>query len=126
MASILLIEDDEFLVAAIRAALLLKKHEVIEARDGKEAIAQFNGRPFDLIITDILLPEKDGLELIPHFRRKSSSVKIIAMSGGGRLSPKGYLEIARKMGANATLVKPFSAAELHIAVNKALNLDSLG
>ena len=86
------------------------------AAGGAEALKLSCKGPFDLVITDLIMPEKEGLETIMALRRQSPTTKIIAMSGGGRNSGKDYLAIARLLGAQRTLAKPFSNAELLAAV----------
>jgi DNA-binding response OmpR family regulator len=120
MASILLVEDDEQLRSMLRIVLDRAGHEVQEAGNGKEALEIYNRRPTDLIVTDIVMPDKEGLETIMEFRRSYPDVKIIAMSGGGRTGAQNYLQLAKKLGADHILTKPFSNQEIldgiHIVV----------
>jgi CheY-like chemotaxis protein len=74
---------------------------------------------FDVIITDILMPNRDGLEVMAEVRRKHPAVRIIASSGGGRVSSDSYLQIARRSGAHALLPKPFTMGELHASIEAA-------
>ena len=112
MASILLVEDDEQLRSMLRIVLDRAGHEVQEAGNGKEALEIYNRRPTDLIVTDIVMPDKEGLETILEFRRIYPDVKIIAMSGGGRTGAHNYLQLAKKLGADYILTKPFSNQEI--------------
>lgn len=112
MASILLVEDDEQLRSMLRIVLDRAGHEVQEAGNGKEALEIYSRRPTDLIVTDIVMPDKEGLETILEFRRSYPDVKIIAMSGGGRTGAQNYLELAKKLGADHILTKPFSNKEI--------------
>lgn len=121
MALILVIEDDEPLRQLIRNSLVSLGHQVLGAENGRSAIAMFSSTTVDLVITDILLPDKDGLELIPQFRKSAPSIKIIAISGGGRLGAKSYLGTAKALGALKTLAKPFSSLELQNAVKEVLD-----
>lgn len=112
MASILLVEDDEQLRPMLKIILQEAGHEVHEAHNGKEALEIYGVKPTDLVITDLVMPEKEGLETIIELRHTYPDVKIIAMSGGGRTGVQNYLELAKKFGANHTLAKPFSNQEL--------------
>jgi DNA-binding NtrC family response regulator len=121
MARILLIEDEDGLRRMLRLALEQVGHTVTEAADGREAVRLHRVDPTDLVITDIQMPEKDGLEVLMDLRRESPDVKVIAMSGGGRLvSHAQALEMAVPLGAITTLTKPFRLEQLFEAVDKAL------
>lgn len=109
---ILLVDDDEQFRKMLRKMLVRMGFEVIEARDGKEAIEIFQRDPVDLVMTDIIMPEKEGLETIGALKRKLPGVKIVAMSGGGRGSATDYLKVAMMMGADRTIPKPFSSENL--------------
>ena len=112
MSNILIIEDDEQVRSMLRILLGLAGYEVEDAPDGKEGLRLFQQKPFDLIITDILMPGKDGMETIIEMRREFPDVKIIAISGGGRIIPDYYLDSAKLFGAMRTLAKPFEQKEL--------------
>ncbi|MEW5724979.1 MAG: response regulator [Thermodesulfobacteriota bacterium] len=116
MARILVVDDDGLFRSLMRELLELEGHEVTEAGDGREALALCQDQPFDLFITDILMPERDGLETIKELRRRRPEAKIIAVSGGGLLAPEGYLAVAARLGAQWGLVKPFANEELVEAV----------
>jgi CheY-like chemotaxis protein len=120
MPHILLIDDDDFLRPMLCATLEQMGHTVTEAGNGKEGLAQQAHAPADLVLTDLIMPEKDGIETIMELQKKHPGVKIIAMSGGGRMSPGNYLSIARRMGAGAVLSKPFSNDELAAAIEQVL------
>ena len=120
MAKILLIEDNAPLLAMERELLSEAGHDVVTATNGKEALLLFADTSFDLVVTDVGMPEKDGLETISHLRRKYPTLKIIAVSGGGRVEAGDYLVMARKLGAAQTLVKPFTGEQLIKAVDKVL------
>jgi len=98
MAQILLVDDDELLRPMIRLVLERAGYRVREARNGNDAMRQFAQDQGDLVITDLIMPEKEGLALILEMRRINRKLKIIAMSGGGRVSSKDYLEVAAKFG----------------------------
>lgn len=87
---------------------------------GKDALAKITKGSFDLIVTDIIMPDMEGIELILRLRRRSRDLPIIAISGGGRGGPEVYLELARSCGAARVLAKPFEAAQLLSYVNEAL------
>jgi len=120
MAQILLVDDDELLRPMIRLVLERAGYRVREARNGNDAMRQFAQDQGDLVITDLIMPEKEGLALILEMRRINRKLKIIAMSGGGRVSSKDYLEVAAKFGAAQVLNKPFSNQELLNAVHQVL------
>ena len=112
MARILVIEDDVAVRTVIRKMLVKNGHEVIEAPDGKVGIKHFWESPADLIITDILMPEKEGIVTIMELRRDFPDVSILAISGGGVITSSDYLALAKKIGATHTLSKPFKSKEL--------------
>jgi len=120
MPTILLVDDDEMLRPMLRLVLERAGYIVREARDGNDAMRQFTENQSDLVVTDLIMPDKEGLALILEMRRINRKLKIIAMSGGGRGSSKDYLEVARKFGATEVLNKPFSNRELLDAVNHVL------
>lgn len=120
MAKILLIDDDEPLRAIMRDTLEHFGHVVVEARDGKEGLALFEQSKVDIVITDIVMPEKEGLEVLMELRKRPVPVKVIAISGGGSTGKVEYLHIAKLMGAVAVLAKPFSATALMTIVNAQL------
>lgn len=122
MARILLIEDDHTVRAVLRMSLAGVGHIVIEARNGKEGLDLFKRAGADLVITDIIMPEVEGLEVIRELRNKRfPSVKVIAISGGGVSQDAGdALRMAKLLGAAKTLAKPFSNEVLIAAVNEVL------
>jgi CheY-like chemotaxis protein len=97
-----------------------EQHEVAEALDGMQALKLCRQQPFDLVITDILMPNKEGLETIIEMRREHPGIKIIAMSGGGRTGNLEFLDAAEMMGAHKTLGKPFSRQEMSEAIRELL------
>ena len=122
MAHILLIDDDERLRGMLRMLLVKLGHEVSEAGTGKEGIAAYTGGGVDLVITDVVMPDKEGLETIMELRRKHGAKKIIAMSGGGYMAPSDYLRTALQMGATRAIAKPFSHDAMITLVNEVLAL----
>lgn len=120
MAKILLVDDnDEF---REHSSQLLRRagYIVTTAVNGNEALRLVQDNVFDLVITDLIMPEKEGIETIVKMRKKIPTLKIIAMSGGGLIAPEDYLVIARKLGVAQTLAKPFSGKELLAAVASVL------
>ncbi|MFA6289205.1 MAG: response regulator [Opitutaceae bacterium] len=118
MARILLIDDDDAFRTMLRLTLVHFGHTVIEARNGAEGLALFPDANADLVITDIVMPETEGLEVLMELRKHRPPVKVIAISGGFRNRHEGYLRAAKLMGASKVLVKPFSNGDLLAAVNK--------
>jgi DNA-binding response OmpR family regulator len=119
MSSILLVDDDPQVRELVCQMLCLEGHEVAQASNGVEALDVAATTKFDLMITDLIMPDKEGLETIVDMRKRFEDLPIVAMSGGGRVGPADYLETAKFVGANATLTKPFARAEL-IATVEAL------
>lgn len=120
MARILLVDDEDSFRRVARLALQRAGHEVFEAKNGRDALRSYPEVDPDLVITDLIMPEKEGLETIQELRQLNPEVRIIAISGGGRLEPMDYLPVARKFGAFCTLAKPFLHHELIQAVHSAL------
>ena len=120
MARILVIDDEELVRFTLKQALQKAGHEVVEAADGNDGIAVCRQSPVDLIITDIIMPEKEGIETIVELRRDDPDLKIIAISSGGRTGTTDYLELAQKLGARQVLRKPFGRQELLEAVQDIL------
>ena len=123
MARILVIDDEEPIRILLRVMLKQFGHTVIEARGGTEGLALFPHAHFDLVITDIVMPDMDGLEVLRELRRMAPSVKILAITGGDVERGAVYLNTARLMGAATVLAKPFGAAQLRAAVNELLPVD---
>lgn len=116
---ILLVDDDRFF-AKLTAAMLAPA-EVQIAKNGAEGLDMMKRQPFDLLITDLLMPEKDGIETILEIRRVNETLPILAISGGGKYGARGeLLRMAQRLGATATLQKPFSREQLIAAVDQCL------
>jgi CheY-like chemotaxis protein len=120
MARLLLIDDDPALLSLLRRTLERAGYEVVTAPNGREGLQRLTTGPFDLLITDIVMPEMEGLELILKLRQTHPALRIIAISGGGQLRPASYLNLARLSGAMTVLAKPFELEELLTAVQKLL------
>ena len=120
MAKILVLDDEPSILLMIKKMLEKAGHEVEVALNGKEGIELFEKNKPDLLITDIIMPEKEGLETIFELRRLHPEMKIIAISGGGRIGPDGYLPGAKLLGANAVFSKPLVPKELINKINELL------
>jgi CheY-like chemotaxis protein len=117
---ILLIDDEEPFRCVLRQVLRNAGYEVVEASNGAEGIRYFHEKPADMIITDIIMPEKEGIETIIELKKEHPDVKLIAMSGGGWYGTDIDFDMAKKLGAH-TLNKPFALQELLDVVNELLN-----
>lgn len=120
---ILLVDDDQSMRLALRRALDREGYSVIEAGDGREALKQIDTHPVDLVITDIIMPESEGIELTFALRKRYPAVPVIAMSGGGEWAPEPYLAIARTAGAAHIFAKPFSMSDFLGRVRSLLGAD---
>ncbi|HSL86341.1 MAG TPA: response regulator [Bacteroidales bacterium] len=123
MATILLVEDELELKEMLKVALARRNFTVIEAENGREAIARFRPGITDLVITDLIMPEEDGLKVIIELREVKPSVRIIAISGGGKAGPGNYLSLAKALGADAVFSKPFSITELLSKAEELLEIE---
>lgn len=118
MKKVLLVEDDEFGRYALRELLSDAAFDVAEADNGLAARRMLEGDTFDLVVTDIFMPDMDGIELIRLIRKTYPDVKILALSGGGAGFTPGYAtDLASTIGANAALQKPVSNDELRAALD---------
>jgi len=122
MAKILLVDDDPDIRSLLKIMLTGQGHEVVEATDGTQALRQAEAEPFDLVLTDLIMPDKEGIETIMELRKKFPRIRIIAMSGGGVGRQEDYLGLAGKLGAMRTLAKPFGIQELNEAVDAVLGV----
>ncbi len=118
MKRILIIDDDNQLRGMLRTMIEKEGYEAEDAPDGEVGMKLQEENPFDLIITDIIMPNKEGIAVITDIKSTYPDVKIIAISGGGRIVPNDYLGIAEKLGADVTLSKPFERVRLLNAINK--------
>lgn len=117
---ILIIEDDSAIRSMLRRMFEQEGYDVADASNGKEGLKLFRKDPAKLVITDLIMPEKEGIETIIALRRDFPDLKIIAISGGGIIGPKDYLEIAKTLGADFTFTKPLELKELLEAVKELL------
>lgn len=120
MASVLVVDDEPLIRETLRQILEHAGHEVTDVGNGKEALSALSGRTFDLVITDILMPEKEGIETIIEIKSQMPNLAIIAISGGDRAGAMDVLGIARRLGANQVLAKPFRGEQILNAVEAAL------
>ena len=118
MPRILIIDDDSAVRATVRHVLERAGYETVEAADGRDCLRMMDG--IDLVITDLLMPEVDGVDLLGMIRRLGLTVPVIAMSGGGKVDAKSYLDVAKALGAYATIAKPFDLEHLLDTVRGAL------
>lgn len=124
-ATILVIDDDAAMRRYIKATLERAGHTVIEAPDGAEGLEIKRATPVNMIIVDIFMPEKDGLETIIELRAESPTCPILAMSGGGSMGEMSFLDYSRQFGAKELLRKPFRPDDLLAAVTRLLDADAV-
>ncbi len=120
MARILAIDDEEHILVLLGMMLGDAGHEVVTARDGLEGLKLAAAQPFDLVITDIVMPVTEGIETIRALRQQNATLPILAISGGARFGRVDMLQIAQKLGASAALPKPFLPQEMIGAVSALL------
>ncbi len=118
--SILVVDDEPGIRELLCLMLEASGYTVMAAEDGLQAPKILAANPIDVVITDLLMPERDGLEFITEVRKKFPRVKIIAMSGGGHIARDSYLRIAKNFGAHVLLEKPFSQAGVLDAIETVL------
>ena len=121
MAKILVLDDEPSILLMIKKMLEKAGHEVDMALNGREGAEFLDKNKPDLVITDILMPEKEGLETIMMLRKRYPDIKIIAISGGGRIGPEGYLPSAKHLGADMVFQKPLLQKEFMEAIALLLN-----
>jgi DNA-binding response OmpR family regulator len=120
MKRILVIEDDDLLRRLLKAALSREGFQVLVAGNGAEGIKLYDQVPCELVITDILMPDQEGLQTIRELLHKNPDAIILAMSGGGKQVGVDVLDIARRFGATATMQKPFEVPDMLRLVKKLL------
>ena len=121
MEKILIMDDCGDFRALIRDILVEAGYEVLEAADGNEGLQLYLRNPVSVVIIDMLMPNKDGIETIMELRKASSPTKIIAVSGGGRVPSDDYLSMARTAGADYTIIKPIDPDSLLSTISQILN-----
>jgi DNA-binding NtrC family response regulator len=122
MARVLIIDDNTPTRHMLRQALERAGYEVADAPDGRAGMQLQRAMPADVIITDILMPEQEGLETIRELQRDFPTTKIIAISGGGQIGTYSFLAIAERLGARRALQKPFGLREMLDAVKEMLQM----
>jgi len=125
MFVLLLVEDDEEVRQVYADILMCAGYQVDQAADGYQALQKYRENYHSLVLIDVLMPSKDGIETILELRKRSSEVPIIALSGGGCISAVDCLKFAAKCGADKTFVKPVSRQDLLSAVETLLAKTSL-
>jgi len=121
MAKILIIEDNGPLRTLLKEALSPEGHEIIEAADGSEGIKLIEREPFDLVITDIVMPRRWGIEAIVKLRHARPNARVLAISGAAKGRSTELLKAAWSVGANAVLAKPFTLADLRKTIASLLS-----
>jgi two-component system response regulator (stage 0 sporulation protein F) len=119
VAVILVIDDEAIIRVLLRSALEASGHEVTEATNGREGLDLYRKKPVDLVITDILMPELNGLDMLMELTREFLDAKVIAISGAG--GERNVLDVAKLLGARRTFPKPFSIPDLLSAVRYELD-----
>lgn len=119
--SVLIADDEDIISLLVQRCMVEEGHEAISVANAVEAKAELARRTFDLVITDILMPEGDGLDLITELRCSQPDARILAISGGGRIiQGDDCLRMARGMGAHAAIMKPFDRAQLLAGMEEAM------
>lgn len=121
MARILVIEDDESYRSMLRYMIERAGHKVVDASNGEYGLAIYRDEPADLVITDIFMPHKGGLDIIRQLREVDTDAKVIAISGSARAGPEDHLETAITLGACRVFSKPFRRADLMGAIEEVLS-----
>jgi DNA-binding response OmpR family regulator len=122
MRNILIIDDDEQMRNLLCRAMEYAGFEVAAAADGRKGLRLFEESFYDLVITDLIMPEQEGMETITFLRINHPEVKIIAISGGGRIGPETYLPAALELGADRAFAKPFPIDKLISTVKELLGV----
>ncbi|RMD58707.1 MAG: response regulator, partial [Nitrospirae bacterium] len=120
-ATLLVIEDEDQVRDLLVQFLKINGYKVFSAPNGKVGMDIFRNHNIDLVVTDIFMPEKEGLETIKEMKREKPSINIIAISGGGQKGNMEFLHVAKFIGADRTLAKPFSIHELLRMIKELLN-----
>ncbi len=121
MATILLADDDDQVRSMLTHIFQQEGYEVVEACDGLQAINRYDPDVIDVVVTDIVMPEKEGLETIREIRAINPAARIIAISGGGRIKPEDYLDWADRIGVDRTFTKPLRRVEILAAIEELLS-----
>lgn len=111
MAKVLLVDDDTLVRTSLAYALEDAGHVVVQAVNGDDGLAALARENFELVVLDILMPEREGIETIREIRKKSATLPVLAISGGDKTGWSDFLRMASALGANDTMAKPFTATE---------------
>lgn len=117
---ILVIDDEELILRTLKGALEAAGYSVVTAPDGEQGLARFRAEDFDLVVTDIIMPQMEGIETIREIRRIAPDVPIIAASGGGQLGRERLLGMCEALGATASIAKPFRPRDLIALIERHL------
>ncbi|MDD4157379.1 MAG: response regulator [Candidatus Cloacimonetes bacterium] len=117
----ILIVDDEKQINNILSRYLRKNYQVSISENGLQALSILKKETFNLIIMDVIMPEKEGIETLIEIKNTYPNIKIIMMSGGGKIGPQSYLKIAKAVGADEVIEKPFELSDLHNIIKKLLD-----
>jgi DNA-binding NtrC family response regulator len=119
--SILVADDEDSIRSLLEHFLKSAGHQVVVVGNAREACEAMTKTKFDLVITDVLMPEGDGLDLITELKKVQPTARILAISGGGRyLEGSDYLKLAKGLGAHGAMMKPFTWQQLQDAINEVL------
>ncbi len=121
MHTILIIDDDIQIRTMMKKMLDREGYQVITAKDGREGLRIYENSVIDLVITDLIMPEKEGIETIIALKKHNSEAKIIAISGDGQVNPVSYLDMAIKLGAQKAFSKPIQRKDLLAAIETLLS-----
>jgi len=121
---VLIIDDDEQIRVLLQQMMEWAGFDVSVAENGRIAMQIMQQEPADLVITDLIMPEQEGLETISRLKKECEGIKIIAISGGGRIGPEAYLPAAMELGADFVFSKPFDVQQVVNAVKQLLNTPS--
>ena len=120
MSRILVIDDDDLVRSTLVRMLERSGFDIVTAKNGREGLAQFHAEPPDLVVTDVIMPDLDGIDTIMILRQESPGIPIIAVSGGGKAHAMQFLDAAQKLGADFILPKPFRQSDLVSAIARLL------
>ena len=118
MKRILVIDDEELVLTFLENILVEEGYEVVTAKNGEEGLELFEAQPADLVITDIIMPKRDGLDTILQLKKSVPDLPVIAISAGGNIPKERYLAVASYMKNTTTIPKPFSREEILSAIDK--------
>lgn len=121
MAKVLLVEDDDLVRDMLTQVLERASHQVVSATNGEEAADYLKKESPDIMVTDIIMPKKSGITLISEVKNRHPNLEIIAISGGGRLDPAGYLDLSETLGASVSFEKPIDNTALLMAIDLLLH-----